>query len=312
MYIEHNETVRNSESVGKTRLSLLDAVKFDLGMDSNTGATSMKGYKKYDEQNYESEFIISLGLRTGRPDSDLSLANINIEKRFKTRVAAFNFLNKYWVSSKKSSRFEMPLRSTSPLRTIFEYQEENIFDVPQVYLSATNYTFTKEQHVPDSIRIEISQFEESTDSKKGSKRGVSKNKKLLKSKKKATLRKNTSLDQNNIITGLSSILSDLESEDTTNPTLKASDISISKDFSTAMKSFSKKSTKSSSSQKGKKKATKSSKGVSQNGIFLNPSIKAVKTRTTSLSYSTKQMMGLIKDLDEISSGLESINTPSHN
>lgn len=260
---------------------------------------------------------IETGSRTGKPNVMISLADINLEQRFATRVTAFNLLSKYWRGNGKETILEKPQRSTSPLRNIFEYQEEYVFDIPiQQFTSnqvgGSENTRKEPTHIRDIINIEVSKFE--NEDAYGLCFNKNKSKKKMHKKKRSMYasRKNSSYDQKQVITGLSSILSELESD---NPSLSSSkqimDSLVCDNFTSAVRIQSRKTTATSlkSSSKIRKKTNKSSKIVCENNSFLKPQAsrkaRTKKSRPASISYSQQKMLGLIKSLDEISTELES-------
>ena len=113
------------------------ATKFDLGIinhQCNQQLTWNKWSTKYtsfDDFRTPFPFLIDVSSSTGRNDGKI-LQFKSTEERFRIRSNAFEFLNNYWnkfMNWRKISEFS--LRSSSPLRYIFEAQEKDIFDIPQ-------------------------------------------------------------------------------------------------------------------------------------------------------------------------------------
>ena len=99
---------------------------------------------------------IETGTRTGRPSEALS--DSESKKRFRTRVKAFKFLSNYWTKSTKFS--EKTRRSISPLKCIFDYQEEFIFDIkPCQAAEEDSPVFQKKVQIPP-VQIKISELDE--------------------------------------------------------------------------------------------------------------------------------------------------------
>ena len=142
------------------------------------------------EKNTE-DLSIEVGTRTGKPANKNDMDNINKKLRFKTRVKAFYFLSNYWMNIKKTRKLpEIVRRALSPLKLIFEYQEEHIFDIIP-------------ERKSQNIKIEIKQLDESC-------------KKATKKKGKKLRRKGSGQKrERKIVKQLSFILSALESQDET-------------------------------------------------------------------------------------------------
>lgn len=199
---------------------------------------------------------IDVGTRTGKPSAS-NIGSVNSEKRFRTRVRAFEFLNKYWLPVRRSRGFhEVAKRSISPLKIIFEYQEEEIFDIPPERKSM-------------NVKIAVGGFDDCSPKKIRVKRRG----------RKAARKGSANCDKSRIIEGLSSILSEMESQDET----KVSDYC---DTTTSFKSKSSK-TISRRTKSKRSKVSGSQKSIGSGASFLKPSVrrtKKKKSRPSSISY----------------------------
>ena len=134
--LEIFEIKADKDAINETRKKLLEAVLEDLNpssvkndLNSRTFNDTLKFQENFDECN--ADLSITVGTRTGKPENRNDLTGIDSRKRFRTRVVAFKFLSKYWSVSKNGQiSTENVRRSISPLKCIFEYQEEHVFDIP--------------------------------------------------------------------------------------------------------------------------------------------------------------------------------------
>lgn len=122
--------------IGETKLNLLNATKADLGLIQHKCVQSTvcnfwsSKYTSYDD--YRTPFTLEIDiLSNSRRNSEQEEKLSTTEDRFNIRLNAFNLLTVYWDKIISKSDSEMSLRSSSPLRYIFEAQEKYIFGVPQ-------------------------------------------------------------------------------------------------------------------------------------------------------------------------------------
>ncbi|CAI2367393.1 unnamed protein product [Moneuplotes crassus] len=282
---ETTNICNNSKTINEARKALYDAVLLDAGLYKANST------KQVDEDLTEKNVFIdsfnsfeivqnltiNVGIRTGKPAAGVDLKLINSKERFKTRVDAFSFLSKYWLPINRSKKLpEVAKRSLSPLKIIFDFQEEEIFEIPPERNSR-------------NIQIEIGQFDESPLKKVQRKRRV----------KRTSRKTSANCNQSKIIKGLSSILSELESQDDT----KVSDYC---DITSLRSTNSRKTTSKGRKSGTRTKASISSKSIASNAGLLKPSVRKVrvkKNRISSMSYGKICLSTIVKSLDEISSEL---------
>ena len=192
-----NSTDMSSESqidsfemkINNTRLSLLYAVMPDYDPLLNSQSeVSSNNADRSENETHEFKLEIDVSTATGRSNTGEQL--IPTKARFEIRAQAFNYLSTYFNSFKKDSEVDdIELRSTSPLKMIFDYQEEHIFDV-------------KRDMSPSNITIKVSSFDDAT--KNSANRGsFNKSKKVRKHRVKKSKRKNTSFTSLNMDSDLS-------------------------------------------------------------------------------------------------------------
>ncbi|CAI2364986.1 unnamed protein product [Moneuplotes crassus] len=282
---ETSNICKNYERINKTRKALYDAILLDsclLKDQEITQETADFAEKDAFSDRFNSLILnqnltINVGTRTGKPATKEDLESIDSDQRFKTRVNAFSFLSKYWLPVLRSEKLpEIAKRSISPLRIIFDFQEEEIFDIPPERKAGNIMTGTCSVSQSSHKRIRV------------------------KRRTKRACRKIS--DKNNktkIIKGLSSILSELESQDET----KISDYCDMTSLS-ATKSYK-------ASSKGRKsrvrtKGSNSTKSISSNIAYhkrIARKNKTKKSRPLSISYGQICLSTIVKNLDEISSEL---------
>lgn len=315
--IEISKISLNKKLIDEVRKELFDTVSEDVSRCANKQVQSsdkLREYTHFDNEAVCFTLEIEVGTRTGKPSNPKMLAQINLEKRFETRVKAFSFLSNYWCQNGAKTKIEKPMRSISPLRFIFEYQEEHIFDVPasvfQSYDENHQLTPVKNQQANFEIKIEVSDLD--GDRSYGLCFNKSLRRKVKKTKKKApsAQRKNTSKNTKKVILeSLTSILSEMETREPSlcSQKLPETDDSYGASFSSKYLTTSK-STQKQSENVNRKKVSNSLKQVVPEGDFLKPAVKRErlkKKRPASISYQQMSLLGMIKSLDEISSEMES-------
>jgi len=246
--------ISTASQIGEKRSNLLKFVIDDLHYQNCQQSSSSDIFNIFDQDSDGFPHSIEVGVRTGKPDQ---IKYLNSDKRYRVRVEAFTRLSNYWVG--ENSKLEIPLRSLSPLRCIFEYQEEYIFDIPQSEVcketSHNDNSAQTRESLKDSIKIQVSSFEQKKNEdysqknlKKEYKLSTSKSRKTCKNKMNIRVRKST-------IHGLSCILDDLETQDKSSE-YKDSDINVSENFSSALKASSNATYHSSSKRKVSYNSTK--------------------------------------------------------
>mmetsp|Transcript_10150 Transcript_10150/g.8950 ORF Transcript_10150/g.8950 Transcript_10150/m.8950 type:complete len:321 (+) Transcript_10150:24-986(+) len=281
----------NNNVIKNVQKSLFEATLIDMGLKEAkecNNKNTIEDLEIYNEdlQKCSDDLTIIVGTRTGKPANKKDLTRVNSKKRFNVRVSAFDILANYWLSSDSTQKSaETERRSISPLKWIFEYQEEHIFDIPVRRVSP---------------KIEVQPLDKS--SKKMKPR-----RKIRKNGRKGS----TQTKANKIIDGLSSILSELESQDETKHSDNYEDYN---DFGDAYKSLNRSSKGRKSGKctsKIRKKTSISSKIVNKNSSFLKPASRKPRTRKnrpSSISYGQVSLFKIVKSLDEISSEMESSDT----
>ena len=200
-------------------------------------------------------------------------------------------MSKYWSFSGNGSKStEVLRRSISPLKCIFDYQEEHVFDIPP------------ERNLTPKIKIE--NFE-----------STSKKSKLRRRPRKLGRKGSAQNKNNKIIKGLSFILSELESQDETKHSdsngCHGGDYSFSDEFHAKMDQKNNNTTQKKMKSRRRSKASNSSKAISNSNSLLKPASKkprARKDRHVSVSYAQASLLNIVKSLDEISTEMESSYT----
>ena len=307
----------NKKLIDEARKELFDTVSEEISYSAKNktcSSSKLREFAQYENEGVCFTLEIEVGSRTGKPSNPKTLALINLEKRFETRVKAFSFLSNYWCQKGAKTKIEKPLRSISPLRFIFEYQEEHIFDIPacafQNYEENHQLTPVKNHQAGFGFKIEVSDLD--GDNTYGLCFNKSLKRKVKKTKKKApsAQRKNTSKNTNKVILdSLTSILSEMETRETSFCSQKLPETCDSYGYSSSSKYLTtSKSTQKQSESVSRKKISNSLKQVVPEGDFLKPAEKRErlkKKRPASISYQQMSMKGMIKSLDEISSEMES-------
>lgn len=138
-HLETTNICKNSKTINEARKALYDAVLIDAGLIEVSNASLAEEdlaekdvfMGSFNSFEIEQNLTISVGTRTGKPATDKDLKKVDSEERFRTRVEAFSFLSKYWLPVLRSKKLpEVAKRSLSPLKIIFEFQEEEIFEIP--------------------------------------------------------------------------------------------------------------------------------------------------------------------------------------
>jgi hypothetical protein len=306
---ERNEELKivcSPAEINNKRKQLLEAVLGNAPGDDTCNEHCVFGDLEIFNQEGSFTLNIETGSRTGKPTE--AITESESKKRFRTRVTAFKFLSNYWTKSSKFS--EKTRRSISPLKCIFDYQEEFIFDIQPCEASEASPVVQKKVKVPP-VQIKISELDENATNEYisfGKKRKT-------KAKPKRKLKKGSSnSSQKAVIDSLSTILSELESED---GTISSGYLSSKKihheDFSTSayLEVSSSKKPRKKTVSKARSKASNSSKVIADNASFLKPAPRRTRTkksRPASISYGQMSLMGIVKSLDEISTEMESNNT----
>lgn len=203
------------------------------------------------------------------------------------------------------------------MRTIFEYQEEHIFDIPQKVVRIVSDEMRSGRKTRDnanSININVSNL----DSGEKYQNSFNKNKKKLKIRmkvKKSSRKSSSNVTDYEVVKGLSSILSELESQDASgsNNNLSSSGC-YNDDFSSALILSSKKRKthkRKTTMSKNRSKDANSTKIVAEEVKFLGSTKKISrrkKTRPSSISIGNLSLLNIVKSLDEISTEMESTKT----
>jgi hypothetical protein len=248
---------------------------------------------------------IEVGCRTGRPD-DISV--IDTERRFETRVRAFNFLSNYWNTP--NTKKEQERRSLSPLRIIFEFQEEQVFDIPRPVIKkeGINRTEMMNSSIIRRTNITVSSLETDSQCKQKFNKNLKKRMRIpgrRVRRKVSAARKSTNGMNNSVIEGLSSILSELETEANSSSRKKSSNSKFCDNFTSALKvNHSNDYGKYLAPRKSTFNSTKMVKEENSKSRLVKIK-KYRKNRPSSICYSQNKMLEIIKSLDELSSGIGS-------
>lgn len=283
-----------------------------------TNDSVLNSFKYFDENEGIFLGTISVGTRTGRPSNEIDLKKVNPEARFDTRLEAFYLLSNYWINWNDPNYYDETKRSITPLRIIFEYQEEHIFDIPQKVIEIASGNTRPGRKIRDnakSININVSDLDSGN---KKYQESFNKNKKKFKIRmkvKKSSRKSSSNIADYEIVKGLSSILSELESQDASgsNNNLSSNGCYID-DFSSALNLSSKKGKthkRKTTMSKNRSKNANTTKIAAEEVKFLGSTKKISrrkKTRPSSISIGTLSLLNIVKSLDEISTEMESART----
>jgi hypothetical protein len=271
----------------------------------------LKNFKHFDEIGEGFLETISVGTRTGRPTNEVDLENVNSDERFSTRNEAFRLLSNYCTNY--NAYYEKPNQRISPLLIIFEYQEEHVFDIPKKTAATASVNMRLRRKIHDnskSINIEVSDL----DSGKHLDTCSNKNKKKFKIRKKNKKSSGNSISyaaDYEVIKGLDSILSGFESQDASGSNHNLSSNGYYNDDVTSEVHLTPKRLvhkRMNTMSKFSAKATNSSQVLVDDSNYLMTTKKVTgrrKTRPLSSRNGTLSIFDIVKNLDEISSEMES-------
>jgi hypothetical protein len=279
-----------------------------LGITSYSKYTNhsvLKNFKHFDKIGEVFLDTISVGTRTGRPSNKVDLENVDSDERFSTRSEALNLLSNYRVNYNASYHCDEPKQLISPLLILFEYQEEHVFDIPQktTPTASDNVRLRRIHDNSKSIDIEVSDLDS----------GKHIDKKPRKDNPSKSSGNSISYAADyELIKGLDSILSGFESQDANGSINNLSsngyyndDVKSQVHLSPEKSQFHK---RTNTMSKVSAKAVNSSRVLVDDSNYLM-TIKKVpgrrKTRPLSSRHGKLSLFDIVKNLDEISSEMES-------